>query len=241
MGVQIQDPSEEYKAFYKKSYLRVKKEISHDSIAVIGMGCYYPGAPNLKAFWENILARRREFRKIPRQRLPLSDYYDADPAAVDKTYGDRAAVIDGFTFDWIKRGIPKTVVDSSDIVHWLALEVALRALEDAGYTRRSTPCDRTGVILGNTLTGEYSRSQNMRLRWPYVGKILKAAAIEKGLSPKLTEELLETTEAYYKSAFAPITEDTLAGSPRIRSPEESATSWTFTGEAILSTVPAHHP
>ncbi|MDA8242428.1 MAG: SDR family NAD(P)-dependent oxidoreductase [Nitrospiraceae bacterium] len=212
MGVRIQDPSAEYKAFYRKSYFKVKKEISHDSIAVIGMGCHYPGAATLKAFWENILARRREFRKLPRRRLPLSDYYDADPTAADKTYGDRAAVIDGFTFDWIKRGIPKTVVDSSDIVHWLALEVALRALEDAGYTRQSTPCDRTGVILGNTLTGEYSRSQNMRLRWPYVGKILKAVAIEKGLSPDLTEDLLQTMEEYYKSAFAPITEDTLAGS-----------------------------
>ncbi len=212
IGVQIQDPSAEYKAFYKKSYLKIKKEISHDAIAVIGMGCHYPGASTLGAFWENILARRREFRKLPRQRLPLSDYYDANPAAVDKTYGDRAAVIDGFTFDWIKRGIPKTVVDSSDVVHWLALEVALRALENAGYTRQSTPCDRTGVILGNTLTGEYSRSQNMRLRWPYVSKILKAAASKRGLPPNTTEDLLQTMEEYYKSAFAPVTEDTLAGS-----------------------------
>ncbi len=212
MGVHIENDSAEYKAFYKQSHLQIKKEIAHDAIAVIGMGCYYPGAPSLRAFWENILARRREFRKLPEHRLPLSEYYDADPTAPDKTCADRAAVIDGFTFDWIKRGIPKTVVDSSDIVHWLALEVALRALEDAGYTRQSTPCDRTGVILGNTLTGEYSRSQNMRLRWPYVGKILKAAAIEKGLPPKFTDELLHTMEEYYKSAFAPITEDTLAGS-----------------------------
>jgi enediyne polyketide synthase len=212
MGVLIEDPPAEYKTFYKRSYLAIKKEMAHDAIAVIGMGCYYPGSPSLKAFWENILARRREFRKLPDRRLPLSEYYDADPAAPDKTCADRAAVIDGFTFDWIKRGIPRTVVDSSDIVHWLALEVALRALEDAGYTRQSTPCDRTGVILGNTLTGEHSRSQNMRLRWPYVSKILKAAAIEKGLPPKLTEDLIHTMEEYYKSAFAPITEDTLAGS-----------------------------
>jgi enediyne polyketide synthase len=212
MGVRIEDPSAEYKAFYKQSYLKIKKEISHDSIAVIGIGCYYPGARTVRAFWENILARRREFRKLPEQRLPLSEYYDADPTVPDKTYADRAAVIDGFTFDWIKRGIPKPVVDSSDVVHWLALEVALLALEDAGYTRQSTPCDRTGVILGNTLTGEHTRSQSMRLRWPYVSKILKAAAIEKGLPSKLTEDLLQTMEEYYKSAFAPITEDSLAGS-----------------------------
>lgn len=211
IGAEIEEPTADYKAFYRQSYFNLKKEISHDSIAVIGMGCYYPGAPTLRAFWENILARRREFRRLPDQRLPLSDYYDADPAVPDKTYADRAAVIDGFAFDWVKRGIPKTVVDSSDIVHWLALEVAVRALEDAGYSRQKTPCDRTGVILGNTLTGEYSRSQNMRLRWPYVSKIVKAAAARKGLPPEFTKDFLLTMEELYKSAFAPVTEDTLAG------------------------------
>jgi hypothetical protein len=183
MGLEIPDPPAEFKEFYKASYYKIKKEISHDAIAVIGMACYYPGAPNLKSFWENILARRREFRRFPDQRLPISEYYDPDPSAPDKTYANRAAVIDGFEFDWIKRGIPKTVVESSDIVHWLALEVALRVLEDAGYSRENTPSDRSGVILGNTLTGEHSRSQNMRLRWPYVKKILKAVTSKERVSP----------------------------------------------------------
>jgi len=84
-------------------------------------------------------------------------------------------------------------------------------MEDAGYSRNNMPCDRTGVILGNTLTGEHSRSQNMRLRWPYVKKVLKAAASKKQLPPQMIAELVETMEIYYKAAFAPITEDTLAG------------------------------
>lgn len=211
MSLEIPDPPAEFKKFYKDTYYKVRNETSHDAIAVVGMACRYPGASNIKDLWENILARRREFRKFPKQRLPLSEYYDADPLVLDKTYGNRAAVIDGFEFDWIKRGIPKTVVESSDIVHWLALEIAIQALEDAGYSRNNMPCDRTGVILGNTLTGEHSRSQNMRLRWPYVKKVLKAAATKKQLPPKMIAELTETMEVYYKSVFAPITEDTLAG------------------------------
>jgi enediyne polyketide synthase len=211
LRLEITDPSASFKAFYRESFFKIKKELSNDAIAVIGMACYYPGAPDLKSFWENILARRREFRLIPDQRLPMSDYYDPDPFAPDKTYANRAAVIDGFTFDWVKRGIPKTVVESSDIVHWLALEVALRSLEDAGYSRENIASDRTGVILGNTLTGEHSRSQNMRLRWPYVKKALLAAARKKRLQSGIIDDLINTMEGYYKSAFAPITEDTLAG------------------------------
>ncbi|HTZ18452.1 MAG TPA: beta-ketoacyl synthase N-terminal-like domain-containing protein, partial [Dissulfurispiraceae bacterium] len=211
IGLEIQNPSGEFKEFYRASFFRIKKEMSHDAIAVVGMACYYPDAPDLKSFWENILARRRAFRRIPDQRLPLSEYYDADPFAPDKTYANRAAVIDGFEFDWVRRGIPKSVVDSSDIAHWLALEVALRAMEDAGYRKGNTPSDRSGVILGNTLTGEHSRSQNMRLRWPYVKKTLMAAAKKKRLSADVIEDLIAAMEVYYKSAFAPITEDTLAG------------------------------
>jgi len=38
------------------------------------------------------------FRQFPDQRLPLSEYYDPDPATPDKTYGTRGAFIDGFQF-----------------------------------------------------------------------------------------------------------------------------------------------
>lgn len=181
------------------------------AIAVIGIGCYYPGANNLKQLWENILARRREFRHFPDNRLPMSEYHDPNRKAPDKTYGSRAAVIDGFEFDWAKRRVPKRAFDTTDIVHWLALEVAIQALEDAGYTRENVPTERTGVILGNTLTGEQVRSQSMRLRWPFVRRALRAAANTKGLPEAVTEILVEAMEKYYKSVFAPITEDTLAG------------------------------
>lgn len=182
-----------------------------EAIAVIGMGCQYPGANNLKQLWENILARRRQFRQMPDVRLPVSEYYDRDPKTPDKTYGDRAAVIDGFQFDWASKRIPKTAFDSTDIVHWLALEVALQALENAGYNRKNVVTERSGVVLGNTLTGEHTRAQSMRLRWPFVRRALLAAAEAKGLPLETASELQKTMEQFYKSVFSPITEDTLAG------------------------------
>lgn len=78
-------------------------------------------------------------------------------------------------------------------------------------TRETIPAGRSGVILGNTLTGEWTRSQTLRLRWPYVRKALRASAEAKGLPSQTIEELIETMEVYYKSVFAPITEDSLAG------------------------------
>ena len=186
-------------------------QLSSPEIAVVGMGCYYPGASNLRSLWENILSRRRQFRRSPDVRLPNSEYYDPDPQVPDKTYGDRAAVIDGFEFDWVKRRIPKTAYESTDVVHWLALETALKALEDMGYARETVPTERTGLILGNTLTGEQTRSTTVRLRWPFVRRALRTAAAAKGMSQAAIEELVALMEEVYKSAFAPITEDSLAG------------------------------
>ena len=143
--------------------------------------------------------------------MPLSDYHDPDRTTPDKTYGRRAAVLDGFEFDWAKWRMPQATYETTDIVQWLALEVANLALGNAGFLRDSVVRDRTGVIVGNTLTGEHTRSQSMRLRWPFVRRALLAAAAARGLTGAAAEELAKSMEEVYKSVFAPVTEDTLAG------------------------------
>lgn len=180
-------------------------------IAVIGMGCKYPGARDLKQLWSNILAKRQQFRQIPDVRLPISEYYHGDRYIRDKTYSNQAAVIDGFEFDWIGRRVPQQTIQTTDIVHWLALETANDALEDAGFTRQNVTVAKTGVILGNTLTGEQTRSNALRLRWPYVRRSLIASAKARKMPDRVVEALIETMEQFYKSVFAPINEDSLAG------------------------------
>jgi acyl transferase domain-containing protein len=180
-------------------------------IAVIGMGCCYPGSENLEKLWENILARRQQFRKMPEQRLPLEHYHSADRSAPDKTYGQKAALIEGYRFDWAKHCIPKTVFETTDIAHWIALDTALAAVADAGYTRKNIPGEKTGVIVGNTLTGEITRANLLRLRWPYVHKSLQVAADRVGMPAEDLHALAANMEEYYKAPFPAITEDSLAG------------------------------
>ena len=181
------------------------------SVAVIGLACRYPDAGTPRELWENILAKRRAFRPLPDCRLSRQDYVDTSRKTPDTTYAHRAAVIDGFNFDWAARRIPRTTVESTDIVHWLALEIALAAIEDAGYDPAAIPGKNTGVIIGNTLTGEQTRSATMRLRWPYVRRALRGAASGAGLDGRQLEALEAALSDRYKAAFPPVTEDTLAG------------------------------
>ncbi|MEW6039597.1 MAG: SDR family NAD(P)-dependent oxidoreductase [Pseudomonadota bacterium] len=181
-------------------------------IAVIGMACRYPGAGNLLQLWENILSRRQQFREMPDVRLPLGDYYDPDPAVPDKTYGRKAAVLDGFEFDPGTYRIPKSTFDATDIVHWLSLATALEALGHARVSPDTLPKDTAGAIIGNTLTGEETRAGTMRLRWPFVRKVLRKTAEARGLPEDLMREFETAMEEVYKSVFPAVNEDTLAGS-----------------------------
>lgn len=188
--------------------------MSHEErnkIAVIGMAGWYPGAQSLRQLWENILTKRQQFREIVDCRLPLSDYYDSDKTIPDKIYSRNAAYIENFDFDWQSKRIPKSSVDSSNIVHWLALEVALKALQDTGYSKDRVKGSNTAVILGNSLTGEWSRSNNLRLRWPFVRKALQQTAVAYRLDSESLDAYLAAAESAFKSVFPPIDEDTLAG------------------------------
>ena len=180
-------------------------------IAIVGIGAHYPGALDIKTLWENIIARREQFRRFPDERLPIDVYSDLTQKDKDKTYVTQGAFIDGFSFDWLKYRVPKKTVESADIVHWLTYEVAQLAIADAGYTKESISKDKTGVILGNTLTGEETRTTFMRQRWPYVERVMKSSAKDLNLTEEQTKLFIERSKEYYKSVFPEMTEDSLAG------------------------------
>lgn len=187
------------------------EDSTNPAIAIVGMSMWSPGAHDLQGFWENVLARRMQFRKFPESRMSLDDYWSASPDDVDKTYADRGAFMDGFEFDWVGRRIPERTFKSTDLTHWLALETALGALTDAGYSRGSVPTGRSAAIVGNSLTGEESRMWSMRLRWPYVKRALAVAAEARQLDSSVADALAETMEDVYKGPLVEPSEDTLAG------------------------------
>lgn len=103
------------------------------SIAVVGMACRYPDARSPQELWENAIAGRRAFRRLPDVRMNADDYFDADPAAPDRFYARNAAVIEGYEFDRVGYKVAGSTYRSTDLAHWLALETAATALADAGF------------------------------------------------------------------------------------------------------------
>ncbi|UQX05363.1 type I polyketide synthase [Streptomyces sp. RerS4] len=181
-------------------------------IAIVGMAARYPDATSHRELWENAVAGRRAFRRLPAGRMNLDDYYDPDPSVPDRFYARNAAVIDGYSFDRVAHRIAGSTYRSTDLTHWLALDTATAALADAGFPAgEGLPRPRTGVVVGNTLTGEFSRANVMRLRWPYVRRVLAAALKGQDWEDQRLADFLAGVEDAYKSPFPAIDEDTLAG------------------------------
>ncbi len=185
-------------------------------IAVVGMACRYPDAGSPVELWENILAQRRAFRAIPAERLRAEDYYSGDPDSPDRTYSRMAAVLHDYEFDRARFNISSSAFRSADLTHWLALDVAAQAVEDAGFPDAAgLPHESAAVYIGNTLTGEFSRANVMRLRWPYVRRTVASALADSAAdttnNPAANDEFLSELERRYKSPFPDVNEDTLAG------------------------------
>ncbi|HTR50318.1 MAG TPA: beta-ketoacyl synthase N-terminal-like domain-containing protein [Kofleriaceae bacterium] len=100
------------------------------------MAAVFPGAPDLDAFWDNIVGGVDAISDVPASRL--------EPALADAFACKRGGFI-APTFDPIAFGIMPRTAESAEPDQLLALEVAQAALGDAagGVAR-----DKTGVILG---------------------------------------------------------------------------------------------
>jgi enediyne polyketide synthase len=181
-------------------------------VAIVGMACRYPDASSPGELWNNVLAGRRAFRRIPPERLRLEDYFSADEQAEDSIYSSEGAFIEGYEFDRVRFRIAGSTFRSADLAHWLALDTAAQALDDAGASEgEGLPRESAGVFLGNTLTGEFSRANTLRLRWPYVRRVAEAKLIEQGMPPDKRREFIKEFEEAYKRPFPAPGPETLAG------------------------------
>ncbi|MCW3053442.1 MAG: polyketide synthase family protein, partial [Chthonomonadales bacterium] len=182
-----------------------------NAIAVVGMACRYPDAKSPQELWENVLAQRRAFRRIPPERLRLEDYLSEDRRAPDHIYMGEAALIEGYAFDRVRYHVMGSTYRTADLTHWLALDVAAEALQNSGVVIEGAARETTGVIVGNTLTGEFTRAGLMRVRWPYVRRNVEAALLEEGWEPERRAQFLEVLELRYKQPFPEVGEESLAG------------------------------
>ncbi len=115
-----------------------------ESIALIGIGCRFPGADGPEAFW-SLLSQG-------------VDAVGAAPAGRREAIGKRGGYLDQVDlFDAAFFGIAPREAESTDPQQRLLLEAAWNALEDAGLAADALRGTDTGIFVGistNDTTGD---------------------------------------------------------------------------------------
>ena len=131
-------------------------------IAVIGVGCRFPGgADSPEALWRLLLEGRDGLREVPAERWAIDAWHDDDRDAPGKMNMRRAGFLArGIAgFDAAFFGVAPREAVAMDPQQRLLLEVAWETLEDAACAPESLAGTRCGVFVGL-----YNNNYGMSLR-----------------------------------------------------------------------------
>lgn len=122
----------------------------HEPIAIIGMGCRFPGGVHTpESFWQLLRQGVDTVREIPADRWKSEEYYDPDPSAPGKISTRQGAFLEDIEgFDPTFFGMTPREAVNVDPQQRLLLEVAWEALEDAGQVKEQLSESETGVFIG---------------------------------------------------------------------------------------------
>ncbi len=138
--------------------LNAVEQARNEPIAVIGMGCRFPGgASSPQAFWDLLLSGRDAISEIPRDRWNIDDYYDTDADKPGKMATRWGGFVEGHDrFDAPFFGISPREAASMDPQQRMLLEVTWEALEHAATAPEKLAGSKTGVFVG-MCNADYAR------------------------------------------------------------------------------------
>jgi len=176
-------------------------------VAIIGMSCIFPGAPNVQAYWQNIISKVDAISDPP-DGWGAEEVFDPDSTANDRIYCKRGGYLgDLARFNPLDYGIMPRTVDGSEPEHFLALRVAYEAIADAGYLDRPFDGGQTAVILGR---GTFlNRGSVTSLQHGLI--VDQTLRLLKQLHPEYSGEELETIRRELKAGLPPFNAETAPG------------------------------
>ena len=121
-----------------------------EKVAIIGMGCVFPGALDFTEYWQNIVEGKDSIKEVEPEFWKLEEFYDPDPSVPDKSYCKMGGQSGPVEFDTKEFGISPKVMEHTAVDQLFGLVVARQALIDAGYYgKNARPFNRenTGDIM----------------------------------------------------------------------------------------------
>jgi acyl transferase domain-containing protein/acyl carrier protein len=181
-------------------------------LAIVGIGCLFPGADNLGAYWARIKNRVDAITDVPPSHWRAEDYYHPDPKAPDRIYTARGGFLHATPFNPAAFGIAPNSLEATDTAQLLGLVVAGQALADAGYgEERSFDRSRVSVILGVTGTLELVIPLGARLGHPIWRRALQEAGVAENVAEDVVKRIADSYVGWQENSFPGLLGNVVAG------------------------------
>ncbi len=181
-------------------------------LAIIGIGCLFPGADNLGAYWARIKNRVDGITDVPPTHWQAEDYYHPDPKAPDRIYTARGGFLHPTPFNPAAFGIAPNSLEATDTAQLLGLVVAGQALADAGYgEERTFDRGRVSVILGVTGTLELVIPLGARLGHPVWRRALREAGVAEDVAEDVVKRIGDSYVGWQENSFPGLLGNVVAG------------------------------
>jgi acyl transferase domain-containing protein len=121
-----------------------------DRIAIVGVGCRFPGGvDDTESFWKLLVEGREAVSEVPPDRWNVERFFDAEPGLVGKSIARRGGFLERIDqFDPQFFGISPREAPYVDPQHRLILETSWEAMEDAGLVLDLERGTDLGVFVG---------------------------------------------------------------------------------------------
>ncbi|WP_167828978.1 polyketide synthase [Streptomyces sp. MZ04] len=127
-------------------------------LAIVGMGCRFPGAPDAESLWDLLVSGTDAVTPVPVDRFDIGAHYDPVPGTPGRTASRHGGFLpDVHGFDAAFFGISPVEARGMDPQQRLLLHVVWEALEAAGIRPSSLAGSRGGVFVGQA-TSEYAET-----------------------------------------------------------------------------------
>jgi polyketide-type polyunsaturated fatty acid synthase PfaA len=180
-------------------------------LAIVGMGCLFPQADGLQAFWSNIKEKIDAIGPVPATHWRPEDYFDPDPKRPDLTYARRGGFLSPYPFNPAEFGISPRDLEAIDTAQLLGLVVARMALDDAGILSRGVDRRRVSVILGVTGTLEMVIPLGARLGHPLWRKALREAGVDDAVARRAVDAIAAGYVGWQENSFPGLLGNVVAG------------------------------
>ena len=181
-------------------------------LAIIGIGCLFPGAADATTYWANIREGIDAITDIPATHWKVEDYFDQNRKAPDRTYGRRGGFISPVPFNPLEFNIPPNILEAIDSSQLLGLVAAGQALRDAGYgPERDYDRSRASVILGVTGAMELVIPLGARLGHPRWRTALKEAGVADSVADDVVQRIADSYVDWQENSFPGLLGNVVAG------------------------------